>query len=171
MLTWLHRVVIGERLCPFAKPSLEREGFELYVSAAETFEEAYRDFLTYLTRFLQPSSAHIESGLLVLSRALSDFEEYLDCLAVAEEALEELELSGVVQIASFHPDYRFADTPPDDPAHWTNRAPLPAFHLLREDAMSEALESIVDPDLIPQRNIERLRGMTPEALRALFEGL
>ena len=168
MQRWVERVVIGENLCPFARPSLRRGGFDMQVSDATTLDEAYRDTLTYLTSFLEPQADRLDSGLLVFSRALDDFEEYLDCLSACEEALITLELEGVIQLASFHPRYLFADTDPDDPAHWTNRSPLPGIHMLRESRVSAALDSVPHPELIPERNIAHLRTITPEALKRLF---
>ena len=168
MQRWVERVVIGENLCPFARPSLRRGAFDIQVSDATTLDEAYRDTLTYLSRVLEPQSEQLDSGLLVFPRSLDDFEEYLDCLNACEEALITLKLEGVIQLASFHPRYLFADADPDDPAHWTNRSPLPAIHLLRESRVSTALDSVPHPELIPERNIEHLRSLTPEALKRLF---
>ena len=171
MMRWVERVVVGERLCPFAQPSIARGGFEVKVSEATDLESAYHALLAYLADFVQPASAHLDSGLLVFSDALSDFDEYLDCLAAGEEALEHLELSGVIQLASFHPQYLFEGSPPEDHAHWTNRAPLPAFHLLRESAVSDAVDLVRDPDKIPERNIAHLRQLSADELRALFADL
>ena len=168
---WVERIVVGENLCPFARPSIVRGGFEIQVSEATTLDAAYRDALLHIDGFCQPSSQHLDSSLLVFSAALDDFEEYLDCLAACEYALEELELEGVIQLASFHPDYLFGDADPDDPAHWTNRAPLPAIHLLRESRVSDALASVAHPEKIPERNIEHLRKLSPEELELLFQGL
>ena len=166
--SWIDRVVIGEHLCPFAQPSIDRNALDIQVSEASNLDDAYRDALHYLSTMLDPPSSFIESGLLVFSGALKDFEEYLDCLEACEEAIGQLNLNGVLQLASFHPDYRFDGSDSDDQANWTNRSPLPAIHFLREEVVSEALSSVSHPEKIPERNIEHLRRLPPEYLRSLF---
>jgi len=168
---WVDRIVIGENLCPFARPSIDRGQFEIKVSEATNIEEAYRDALTHIEYFCEPSNVHLDSLLLVFSTTLHEFEVYLDCLSACEYALETLELEGIIQLASFHPDYLFDGTDVTDHAHWTNRAPFPAIHLLRESSVSEALNSVTHPDKIPQRNIEHLRKLSPTELKHLFDDL
>lgn len=169
--SWIERIVIGVNLCPFAAPSIARGGLEVRVSEARDLESAYRDLLSCVNDLLEPNAHHLESALIVFPSALSEFDELLDCLAVCEDALAQLELEGVFQLASFHPHYRFEGEPEDDPAHWSNRAPYPALHILRESSVSEALSAVSHPEKIPQRNIDYLRSRSPEELSALFSGL
>ena len=81
-----------------------------------------------------------------------------------EQRIEELGLTGVIQLASFHPRYQFADTDPDSVENYTNRSPYPMLHLLRE----ESIDAIAhDPDellAIPERNIETLRALGRERI-------
>jgi hypothetical protein len=98
----------------------------------------------------------VETSLLIHPNALRDFLDYNDFLGVAEQAVADLELEGVIQIAGFHPHYQFADTEADAVENYTNRSPYPMLHLLREDSVSAVAG---DSDVlleIPQRNIRTL---------------
>ena len=171
IMRWVERIVVGERLCPFAHPSIARGGFEIKISEASDLQSAYQSLLDYLADFIKPRADHLDSGLIVFPRTLEDFDEYLDCLAAGEDALEALELDGVIQLASFHPQYLFEGSPPDDHAHWTNRSPFPAFHLLRESSVSDAIDLVRDPEKIPERNIAHMRQLSSDELQALFSDL
>jgi hypothetical protein len=164
---WLETLVIGLNLCPFAAAPY-RAGRVRYTVCAETEPEGiYQAFLQELDTFLQLPVAQAETGLFILSGGLQDFDAYLDMLATLEDALLEAGLEGVVQLASFHPDYVFADSTPDDPANYSNRAPYPLFHLIREQELEKVLSGYPDPEAIPQRNIERLRALGIAELRRL----
>src|SRR5690606_11803576 len=101
----------------------------------------------------------IDTTLLVHPLVLAEFLDFNDFLDEADALLEAMELDGVLQVASFHPDYQFADSGPDDVENLTNRAPWPILHLLREDSVARAVEAFPDPDAIGQRNIERVRAL------------
>lgn len=105
--------------------------------------------------------------LLVLPEGFADFDDYLDLLAMAEALLEDIDLDGQLQLASFHPHYQFDDTDYDDPGNWTNRAPYPILHLLTEESVARAVESHPDPDSIPDTNIDKLEEMGTDVLEAL----
>ena len=104
--------------------------------------------------------------LLVFANALQSFDDYLDLLADAQDLLHESGLEGVIQLASFHPDYRFEGEPVDDAANWTNRSPFPMLHLLREASVELAIAEFGDTDAIPERNTARLRSLGAEKARA-----
>ncbi|BAN69974.1 DUF1415 domain-containing protein [endosymbiont of unidentified scaly snail isolate Monju] len=167
---WVERLVIGERLCPFASAPWATGRVRIAVCEAADDDGIYRAFLEEVERLLATDPAELETTLLAVPDALGDFADYLDMLAVLEQALAEAGLEGVLQIASFHPDYRFADEAADDHSHWTNRAPVPVFHLLREDSIGRAVASLEDPDAIPRRNRERMRELGIARLRALRDG-
>ena len=168
MITWLHRIVIGENLCPFAKPSVDAGQFDLRVSEASDLDRAYLETLSYLDWFLQEEADIFDSAMIIFPQALQEFEVYLDCLAALEAAIEELNLEGIIQLASFHPDYLFEGEAIDDQAHWTNRSPIPAIHLLREERVSQFLDLVPHPEKIPQRNIDHFRSLSSAQLDALF---
>jgi hypothetical protein len=164
---WLERAVIGLNLCPFAKPVYARELIRYVVSEAETPEA----LLAYLMDELQTLAAAepeaIETTLLIHPAALNDFLDYNDFLGVAEEAVADLGLAGVIQVASFHPDYQFADTEPDDITNYTNRSPYPTLHLLREASVEKAVAAVPDAAEIYERNMETLRRLGLKGWRRL----
>jgi hypothetical protein len=113
-------------------------------------------------------NASIETTLLVHPHVLTDFEDYNQFLEMADGLLMQMELDGVFQIASFHPDYQFAGTHPDDAENYTNRSPFPLLHILREESLSRAIEHTPDVDQIPLRNIEKMNELGAKKLKLLF---
>ncbi len=154
---WLETVVIGLNLCPFAKYPYQAHQVRIRISQAASVEELASDLADELLLLDQADPAECETTLLVHPGTLADFDDYNEFLDVADGILETLGLEGILQIASFHPDYRFADTAEDDPANLTNRSPWPTLHLLREASIERAVASVVAPEQIYQRNIETLR--------------
>jgi hypothetical protein len=154
---WLERVVIGINLCPFAATPWRANRIHFSVSRATEPEQLVRDLAREMVALQDADPAERETTLLIHPDVLGDFLDYNDFLEIADALLEDLELDGILQVASFHPDYRFADAPPDDPAHCTNRSPYPTLHLLREASIEAATKSIRNPDAIYERNIETLR--------------
>jgi hypothetical protein len=166
---WVERTVIGLNLCPFAKAVQVKNQIRYVVSSA-TKVRALRDDLERELRFLASCDpTQVDTTLLIHPRALRDFYAYNDFLAEADALLQELDLEGTLQVASFHPDYCFADAEPDDAANFTNRSPYPMLHLLREDSITRAVESFPDTSSIYERNIATLQALTPEQLRQLRE--
>ncbi len=153
---WIERVVIGLELCPFARSVYLREQIRYVVSGA-TAPEALLAELERELRFLAAADpARIDTTLLIHPDVLGDFLDYNEFLGVADEALDRLGLVGEIQIASFHPDYRFAGTRPDDPGNRTNRSPHPILHLLREASVARAVASHPDTSTLHERNIETM---------------
>ena len=150
--TWLDKVVIGEEFCPFAKVPRLRNQIKLEL-CNDTKIPAILTMLAKECRHLD-NNAGTETTLLALTQGLKDFHDYLDVLDLAQQLLEELGYQGVYQLASFHPQYLFEGEPSNSISHYTNRAPVPMFHLIREASITEALKFIDDPESIPQRNIE-----------------
>ena len=154
---WLERVVVGLDLCPFAAEPLRAGRVRLRVSDAEQPEQLASDLEEELARLDREPPAALETSLLVHPRALLDFEAFNQFLAVADFLLDKLELAGEIQVVGFHPCFRFADAPADDPANATNRSPHPMLHLLRETSVAEAVRMHPDPQGIPARNARKLR--------------
>jgi hypothetical protein len=165
---WLERFVIGQNLCPFAAAPYRAGRIAYKVSDASTLDGVYRDFLITADDMFASDPREQETALLILTGALVSFEDYLDALDVMERAVAAAGLDGRLQLASFHPDYRFAGVDGDDPANFTNRSPLPMIHLIREDGLAAALETCPEPDRIPERNIRHLRGLGIEGVKALL---
>jgi hypothetical protein len=92
-----------------------------------------------------------------------------DFQGVVDEVLQEHELEGVIQVAHFHPDFVFDGEPDGDMSHFTNRAPYPILHLLREDSVERAVDSAGgDAEQIVERNIRTLRDLGPEGWKRLL---
>ena len=157
---WLEQFVIGLNLCPFAAKPF-REG-RIHFGLEHSFEptQIAERLIDELERL--QASPEIETTLLIAPNALSDFEVYWDFIEVAESIIEQLGLTGVFQIASFHPDYCFEGVEPNDPANRTNRSPYPMLHLLREQSLSEAIASYPDVAGIPDRNEQLLRHLAQQ---------
>lgn len=163
---WIERVVVGLDLCPFARRVLhggliryryaEVDGAELLEVVADELEA------------LDAARGH--ETTLILAPALATFEAFLDAVALADALVDALGYRGVFQIASFHPAYRFADAPADDLGHFTNRAPHPTLHLLREIDVAEAARQHPDVEGIPAANVARLRALGRAAVLARVTG-
>jgi uncharacterized protein len=168
-LAWVERVVIGLDLCPFARAPVEAGRVRVLVTACEDPRELLTVLDDALTQLLAEGPAELETTLIVHPNCLVDFEDYNDFLDPAEGLLELRELLGVVQIASFHPDYRFADVAHDDQANYTNRSPYPMLHLLREASVARAVAGHPDIEAVPAANVARLRALSRGRIRELWE--
>jgi hypothetical protein len=167
---WLTRAVIGLNLCPFAKSVHVRGQIRYVVSPAADAAEAMADLKAELAFLAAADAAEIDTTLLAVPHALADFSDYNDALYSAEKLLKRMRLGGILQIASFHPDYQFDGSEPGDVENYTNRAPYPVFHLLREDSVERAVEAYPDTDAIYERNQERLRELGVAGWQAWMEG-
>jgi hypothetical protein len=165
---WLEKAVIGLNLCPFAKPVLLKNQIRFQASAARTEEDLLHDLRHELTLLADVSPEEIDTTLLIHPQVMSDFLDYNAFLDAAEALLVELDLEGVIQIASFHPDYYFADTDPEDVSNCTNRSPFPTLHLIREASLERAIEAHPDTSEIYRANIETMRRLGHEGWKRLF---
>lgn len=156
---WLEKSVIGLGLCPFAQPAYENRRVRFYVSESKSAEELLRELESELNYLVTHESKICETTLLIHPWVMGDFADYNDFISICDAALVELELEGELQIASFHPQYQFADTDPDDIENYTNRSPYPTLHLLREHSIDLAIAGSVNTDEIYLRNIRTLRGL------------
>lgn len=161
---WVERFVIGREVCPFARREFERDSIRYVPVSAVSFEAALLALIDECRRL--DDDAAIETTLLVLTEGGEEFGDYLDLLDVAEALLDDQGYTGVYQLASFHPDYCFAETDAADPANYTNRSPWPMLHLLREAGVTRALASFAHPERIPERNVATLRRVGGAALAA-----
>ena len=159
---WLEKEVIGLNLCPFAKAVHAAGQIRYRVSAAVTPEGLIKDLAEELILLSDTDAAKIDTTLLIHPQVLTDFYDYNDFQDVIDAAVLKLGLYGVIQVATFHPQYQFADTAPDDPTNRTNRSPYPTLHLLREDSVERAVENYPDADKIAERNMETMRRIARE---------
>lgn len=165
---WVERVVVAHNLCPFARRELEAGSIRFVVTDATDEEQlllALADELERLNR--QPD---IETTLLIHPQVLRDFLDFNQFLVACDALLRQVSLEGVYQIASFHPDYQFAGTGPGDAENYSNRAPYPMLHILREDSVAAAVAGHPDAEGIPDRNIAELNRLGSEHLGKLLRG-
>ena len=170
-LAWVKDFVVGLNLCPFARPLLASEALRVTVCEANDDEGVAAALLDEIQLIQKASESEVATTLVVFPNALQGFDGYLAFLDGAQQLLEEMGLLGVLQLASFHPDYQFAGEPIESASHFTNRAPFPMIHLLREDMMTRALETYPNHEQIPERNIQRLEGLGRERLQQMLTEL
>lgn len=166
--SWVERVVIGLNLCPFAKAVQARGQVRYRLSAADSEELLLSDLREELALLQSAAPSAIDTTLIVHPGVLQGFLDYNDFLDTADALLVDLGLEGELQIASFHPEYCFAGSAPDDAANYTNRSPFPMLHLLREASVSRAVTAFPDAAQIYERNIETLRALAPHAIERLL---
>lgn len=164
---WLEEAVIGLNLCPFANAVHKRGQIAWKVSAARTPEALLEDLGHALQALLDTPAATTDTSLLIHPWVLQDFLDFNDFLSLADDLLEDSGLAGIIQIASFHPDYRFGGVDADDITNHTNRSPFPMLHLLREDSLDKAIAAMPDSDEIVERNLETLRKLGEPGWQAL----
>ena len=164
---WVKRVVIGLNLCPFAKAVLARGQIRYAVSDAAEPTSLLMALLEELELLARSDPALTDTTLLIHPNALVDFDAYNQFLDAAEALLADAGYEGVFQLASFHPDYRFAGTAPDAVENATNRSPFPMLHLLREASVARAVSAFPDAAEIFEANLRTLRALGKDGLAAL----
>ncbi|MBP6330055.1 MAG: DUF1415 domain-containing protein [Dokdonella sp.] len=165
---WIERAVIGLNLCPFARAPVRGSRVRLVVSHARDADSLLDDLCAELQSLAAADDDECETTLLIVAELFADFLDFNDFLDQADAAIEVLKLDGMIQVASFHPDYRFADSADDDVANCSNRAPFPVLHLLRESSVERAVEALADSEDIYRRNIETLQTLGWEGWNALW---
>lgn len=164
---WLLQAVVGLNLCPFAKSVVVKDLVRYVVCLSSDPQDVLallRDELQHLAHAAPDS---LDTTLLIAPHLWPDFVDFNDFLNDADAVLDDLDLVGVLQVADFHPRYQFAGEAEDDMSHFTNRAPYPTLHLLRESSIDQAVVAYPDAALIYERNIARLQALGPEGWRAL----
>jgi hypothetical protein len=156
---WIEKAVIGLNLCPFAKAVYVKDQIRYVVSHAQDADALLTELHTELQGLHAIDPAQTDTTLLIHPHVLTDFLDYNDFLDIANSAIDELDLDGEIQIASFHPNYQFAGTDADDIENYTNRAPYPLLHLLREASIDRAVEAFPEADAIYEKNMETLRNL------------
>lgn len=171
VLYWLKTIVIGLNFCPFAKKPFDSNRVRIVCN--ETIEEdvILEIVLAELIKLEESKSSELETTLIALPNAYPDFHDFNGLLYVLNNVIEMEGFEGIFQIASFHPAYQFSGTQVDDVENYTNRAPYPILHLIREDSISIALEQHPDPDSIPDKNIKRLQSLSQSQLKDYFSFL
>jgi len=167
---WLEKAVIGLNLCPFAKAVHVKKQVRFVVSNATSPEALLETLMDELQTLSDTPAEEIDTTLLIHPFVLTDFADYNEFLDVADAAVEDMQLDGELQVASFHPDYQFADTDVNDIGNYTNRAPYPILHLLREDSIERAVEAFPEASEIFEKNIETMTKLGHDGWDALDVG-
>lgn len=168
MREWIEKAVIGLNLCPFAKAVYVKNQVRYVVSHAAHLDGLLEDLDRELGFLAAADPETIDTTLLIHPTLLPDFLDFNDFMQLAEAAVGEHGLDGVIQIASFHPAFQFEGTDPDDIGNYTNRAPFPTLHLLREASIERAVAAFPEAETIYERNIETLQKLGIEGWRALW---
>ena len=164
---WLDKAVIGLNLCPFAKAVVAKQQVRMVVCMDSEPEQVLQMLQQEMQLLVDTDAAVLDTTLLIAPNLLPDFLDFNEFLFDCDSVLVSMELEGVLQIADFHPRYQFAGTQPDDISNFTNRAPYPTLHLLREESIDKAVAAFPDASLIYERNVEVLEALGIEG----WEGL
>ncbi|MFT3812420.1 MAG: DUF1415 domain-containing protein [Acidovorax sp.] len=167
---WLERAVIGLNLCPFAKAVHTKGQIHYVVSEATDARGLLEDLHRELEALAEANPEKRDTTLIIAPQCLQDFLDFNDFLELADELVETLDLGGILQVASFHPQFQFADTDADDITNATNRAPYPTLHLLREDSIDRAVEAFPEAETIYERNMQVLEDLGAEGWKKLDVG-
>jgi hypothetical protein len=165
---WLIKAVIGLNLCPFAKAVHVKEQIKYVVSDATSVEQLMEHLAKELEFLAEVSREKTDTTLLIHPKVLGDFLDYNDFLELADQLLEDLDLDGELQIASFHPQYQFAGTEIDDITNFTNRSPYPTLHLIREDSIDEAVKAFPEAEAIFETNMQTMEKLGLDCWLKLF---
>lgn len=165
---WLERLVIGLNLCPFAKLPFNQNRIRYLVERTNHPAILMDTFLAEALKITESAPKEIETTLIIHPNVLQDFSDYLDFLENINEVIDTGGLSGIIQVASFHPAYQFADTQTDEVENYTNRSPFPMLHLLREESIEKALENYPNPEEIPNQNIEKMKRLGIQEIRKIL---
>ena len=152
---WVEQVVIGLNLCPFASKPV-KDNKVAYIAAGDASMEQHLQQLADCFKQLD-SAFDIETSLLIFPDSYPSFDDYLELLHLSNLLLDDLRYTGVYQLASFHPAYRFENSDEDDAANFTNRSPYPMLHIIRESSVEKAVTGYKDIELVPERNVSTLR--------------
>lgn len=164
---WIEKAVIGLNLCPFAKAVYVKQQIRYIVSTAADADTLLAELQSELHHLQGSDPQQVDTTLLILTDILEDFLDYNHFLDAADALVDTCGLRGEIQIASFHPDYQFADSLPDDIENYTNRSPYPILHLLRESSIDRAVEAYPEAESIFEKNMETLRRLGQQGWKAL----
>ena len=164
---WVRRAVIGLNLCPFARAVDAKDQIRYVFSDATDAETLLATLVVELQRLADTDPEVVDTTMVIHPRVFADFEDFNDFLELADAAVDDLDLDGVLQVASFHPRFQFADTEPDDVTSATNRSPYPTLHLLREESVDRAVAAFPEAEAIFERNMATLEKLGPRGWAAV----
>lgn len=165
---WLQKIIVGLNFCPFAKKEVQRKTIRYKVCHADDVPAALQVVLDEV--FVLDKKPEIETTLVIFPHTFAEFDQYLDLVDLATTLLEQSGYAGIYQLATFHPNYCFADEDPMDAANYTNRSPFPTLHLLRESSIEKVLKTYPRPESIPENNMTKARELTSTVMQQLLAG-
>jgi hypothetical protein len=165
---WIRSFIIQLNICPFAKREVERKTLRMQVSTTGKIEQALEQLIAELQ--LLDNEPTIETTLLIFPSLFKDFFDYLDFVDLAELLMFEQSYEGIYQLATFHPDYCFAEVDFEDSSNYTNRSPYPMIHILREDSVEKAIAYYGDTEKIPEANIKSMHRLGIEGIKKILAG-
>ena len=168
VIHWLQDVVVGLNLCPFAAKPMRENRIRFYVSSAQNEEALLIELVAEMALLDKIPAQEIETTLLIVPNLLQDFFDYTQFLNWAQSQLKREGWQGVYQLATFHPNYCFANAQPDDAENLTNRSPYPIIHIIREASLTIALNYFDDVEGIPERNQKRVATLSTTEKQKLF---
>lgn len=164
---WLSEVIVGHQLCPFAEYPWRKQQIQ-FIVAQDVTRVAICGHVLSICRYLQAHS-EVETSLLILPSAWDDFNDYLELVEVVNDLLQKEQLSGIFQIASFHPAYLFASEAPDATSHYTNRSPYPMLHIIREASITRVIDAGFDTEALIERNQQLAEQLGTEFFRQFLD--
>ena len=168
---WVETFVLGLNLCPFARHPYNNGKIKYVLFEGNDVEKLTEVLVAEMAYLEEVTPSVCETTLIILCDTLTEFQDYLDYLEVAEYVLEQIDLSHVFQVASFHPDYQFDETLPNDAENFTNRSPYPMLHILREDSVERAIEAFPEVGDIPAQNIETMNKLGAAKIKKMLHDL
>jgi len=158
-------------LCPFAKSPFKKGRIRFVLETTADLPVLMETFVEEMGLLKNKSPKEVETTLIIHPNVLTSFEEYNNCLQLFESLIYSLRLDGFVQLASFHPQYQFDETGPEDVQNYTNRSPFPMLHLIREDSITRVVDTHPAIDDIPEQNIKKMKELGLEKIKEILDGL
>ena len=163
---WVDKFIIAHNICPFARKEMLDNKMRYLITDHIKTEESLQTLIKEC-QFLDVNE-DLKTSLIIFKQGVDDFAAFLDLLEYANDILIAQDYEGVYQLASFHPQYQFDNTAPEDAENFSNKAPYPIFHLIREIGIEEALKSYDKPENIPKNNIKKMNAMGTETLQKIL---
>lgn len=166
---WVSQVVIGLNLCPFAAQPFEDNRIEYIVSHNNETEQDLQELAVCFS--ILENKVEVETILLIFPESYRSFDDYLELLYLANLLLDDLNFSGIYQLASFHPEYHFEGSEINDASNFSNRSPYPMLHILRENSVERAIKSYNHVERIPQNNVKNLQTIGFDVLQQILKDI
>jgi uncharacterized protein len=168
-IAWIQSFIIKYNICPFAKHTVNQETITIDIVQPNNLEQALETLMSTLVRM--DKDTKIETVLLLFPYSFSTFDDYLEYVSLAEELLSLSGYEGIYQLATFHPNYCFADVLATDVSNYTNRSPYPMLHILRESSIEKAIDYYGDTSQIPDNNIATMYKLGLDKVLTLLKNL